>query len=196
MLAVPLDLGLNVSHERGKFSKILLEEGLEFVPSREDSIVAFNLRFVLLPAEINPISEEWDCKEDGFVARSSGRVKIVLILSTKVIALHAWAPIVKVRIPGLKRAIAGCGTCLELAMLLTFNKQFYGQLGGSLQVLVCISPRRAWNGGGSGSGGLSRSGSLSRRGSRSTRDGGCIISLGWGSSKLIFAAKGRIAVGM
>ena len=58
VLGIPLDLGPDVGYERGGFSETLPEEGLELVPSRRDGIVAFNLRFVLLPAEINPISEE------------------------------------------------------------------------------------------------------------------------------------------
>ena len=62
-----------------------------------------------------------------------------------------------------------------------------------MQVFVRVSPRRAWNGGRSGSG--SGSESLSGSGSGGTRDGEYAISLGGGSSKLIFAAKGRIAAG-
>ena len=58
VLEIPLDLGSDVSFKQGGFSETLPEEGLKFVPSRRDGIVAFNLRFVLLPAEINPISEE------------------------------------------------------------------------------------------------------------------------------------------
>ena len=195
VLGIPLDLGPDISHKQGGFSETLLKEGLQFVPSREDGIVAFNLCFVLLPAEINPILEEWGREGDAFVARGSGRVKMVLTLSTEVIALHMQAPIVKVRISGFEGAIVGCSTCLELTMLLAFNKQFYGQLGDSLQVLVRVSLRQAWNGGGSGSRDLSRNRGLSRRGSGSTKDGECTISLDGGFSKLIFAAKRRIAAG-
>ena len=58
MLEIPLDLGPNVSYKQGRFSKILLKEGLEFVLNKKNGIVTFNLRFILLPAEINPILEE------------------------------------------------------------------------------------------------------------------------------------------
>ena len=77
------------------------------------------------------------------MARDSGHIKIVLILSTEVIALHMQARIVKIGVPGLEGAIAGCSTCLKLAILLAFNEQFYGQFSGFLQVLVRISPRQA-----------------------------------------------------
>ena len=132
VLGIPLDLGPDVSHERGGFSETLPEKGLEFVPSRGDGIVAFHLSFVLLPAEVNPISEERGREGDAFMARGSGRVEMILTLSIEIIALHVRALIVKVGVPGLEGAIAGCGTCLELAMLLAFNERFYGQLGGSL----------------------------------------------------------------
>ena len=98
------------------------EKGLEFVPSRGDGIVAFYLSFVLLPAEVNPISEEQGRKGDAFVARGSGRVEIILTLLTKIIALHMQAPIVKVGVPGLEGSIPGGGVCL--AMFLALEKQF------------------------------------------------------------------------
>ena len=125
------------------------------------------------------------------MARDSGCIQIVLTLSTEVIALHMQALIVKIGVPGLEGAIAGYGICLELAILLAFNEQFYGQLDSSLQVLVRVSPRRAWNGGGSGSGGLSRSRSLSRRRSESTKDGGCRN----GSTAIISRGSASIAAG-
>ena len=122
VLGIPLDLGPDVSHERGGFSETLPEKGLEFVPSRGDGIVAFHLSFVLLPAEVNPISEERGRKRDAFVARGSGRVKMILTLLTKIIALHMRAPIVKVGVPGLESSIPGGGVCL--AMFLALDKQF------------------------------------------------------------------------
>ena len=98
------------------------EKGFEFVPSREDGIVAFYLSFVLLPAEVNPISEERSRKGDAFVACGSGRVKMILTLSTKIIALYVRAFIVKVGVSGLKCSILGGGVCL--AMFLALDKQF------------------------------------------------------------------------
>ena len=100
------------------------EESLEFVRNRGDGIVAFKLYFVLLLVEINPISEKRGCKRDAFVTCGSSRVKIILILLTKVIALYRRAFIVKIRVSSLKKAIVGCNTCLKVAMFLAFNKQF------------------------------------------------------------------------
>ena len=105
VLGIPLDLGPDASHERGGFSETLPEKGLEFILGRRDGIVTFNLSFVLLPVEVNPISEERGCEGDAFVARGSGRVKIILTLSTEIITLHVQAPIVKVGVPGLKSSI-------------------------------------------------------------------------------------------
>ena len=124
VLGIPFDLGPDVSHKQGRFSKTLLKEGLEFVSSKENDIVVFNLRFVLLLAEVNPILEKQSRKGDAFVAYCSSRIEIILTLLTKVIALHMQAPIVKIGVSGLKGAIAGYGTCLKLAMFLAFNKQF------------------------------------------------------------------------
>ena len=122
MLGIPLDLSPDASHERDGFSEILPEKGLKFVLSKGDGIVAFNLSFMLLPAEVNPISEERGREEDAFVARGSNRVKIILTLSTEIIALHVRAPIVKVGVPGLEGSIPRGGVCL--AMFLAFDKRF------------------------------------------------------------------------
>ena len=122
VLGIPLDLGPDASHERGGFSETLPEKSLEFVLSRGDGIVAFHLSFVLLPAEVNLISEERGRKRDAFVARGSGRVEMILTLSTEIIALHVQAAIVKVGVPGLEGSIPGGG--VRLAMFLALDKRF------------------------------------------------------------------------
>ena len=101
VLEIPLDLGPDVSYEQGRFSETLPKEGLEFVLSKQLNIVVFNLHFVLLPAKINPVSEKRGRKRDAFMARSSGRVKMILTPSTKVIALYMQAFIVKLGVSGL-----------------------------------------------------------------------------------------------
>ena len=122
VLEIPLDLGPDASHEQGGFLETLPKKGLKFVPSRGDGIVAFHLSFVLLLAEVNPISKERGRKGDAFMARGSGRVEMILTLSTEIIALHMRAAIVKVGVPGLKGFIPGGGVCL--AMFLALDKQF------------------------------------------------------------------------
>ena len=124
VLGIPLDLGPDVSYKQGEFSETLLKEGLKFVLNIGDSIIVFNLRFVLLPAKVNPVLKKQGCKRDAFVACGSGRVKMIFTLLIKVIALHMLAFIVKVGVLGLEKVIAGCGTCLKLAIFLAFNEQF------------------------------------------------------------------------
>ena len=116
MLRIPLDFSPDASYKRGGFSETLLEEGLKFVPSRGNGIVAFNLSFVLLSVEVNLVSKEQGYKRDAFVACSSSRIKII--------ARHMQAPIVKIGISGFKKIIVGYGTYLKLAMFLAFNEQF------------------------------------------------------------------------
>ena len=122
VLGIPLDFDPDASHKQGGFSKTLLEKSLEFVPNKKDSIVAFNLSFVLLPAEINPVLEEQRRKKDAFVASGPGCIKMILKLLTEVITIYMQALIVKVGILSFERIIAECGTCLELAMVLAFDK--------------------------------------------------------------------------
>lgn len=58
VLRIPLDLSPDAGHKDSRFSETLPEKSLGFVPSRKASIVIFNLGFVLLPAEVDLISEE------------------------------------------------------------------------------------------------------------------------------------------
>ena len=88
MLEIPLDLSPDASYKRGEIYETLPKEGFEFVLSSRNGIVAFNLNFVLLPAEINLVSEKRGCKRDAFVARDSDRIKIIFTLSIEVIALY------------------------------------------------------------------------------------------------------------
>ena len=88
VLEISLNLNPDISHKQGRSSKTLLEEGFEFVSSKRYGIVAFNLRFVLLLAEVNPISKKQSCKKDAFVTCGSGRVEIILTLLIEIIALH------------------------------------------------------------------------------------------------------------
>ena len=122
VLEILLDFGPDASYKQGGFSKILPKKGLKFVPSRGDGIVTFNLSFVLLPVEVNPVSEKRGCKGDAFVACSFSRIKMVLILLTEIIALHMQAAIVKIGISGLKNSIPGGLVCL--AMFLALDKRF------------------------------------------------------------------------
>lgn len=94
VLGIPLDLNPNAGHKSGGFSKAEPEKGLEFVPSRTDGIVAFNLSLVLLLAKVDLIPEKRGCKGYVLGARGSGCVKIGILLSAEVVALYVGATIV------------------------------------------------------------------------------------------------------
>lgn len=121
-MEILLNLGSDASHEQGRFSKTLSEESFKFISSRRNGIIASKLSFVLLLAEINLVLEKQGRKGYAFVIRTSDHVEIIFTLSTKVIGLYEQTFIVKVKITGLKKAIAECGICLKLAMFLAFNK--------------------------------------------------------------------------
>lgn len=104
MLGILLNLGPDASHKQGKFSKILLENGLKFISSKE-SVIAFNLSLVMLLAKIDPLTEKQNRKEYAFKARGIGRVEIILILLTKIVALHIKTPIVYVGLSSLENII-------------------------------------------------------------------------------------------
>ena len=78
MLGILFDLCLDISYKQDGFFKTFLKEGIEFIPSKGDSIVAFNQSFVLLPVEVNPIIKEQSCKRDLFIDYRSGFVEIIL----------------------------------------------------------------------------------------------------------------------
>lgn len=68
--------------------KTLLEKGFEFISSKEDSTLVLNLGLLLLLVEFDPILKEQGCKKDTLVANSASRVKIILALLTKIVAVY------------------------------------------------------------------------------------------------------------
>lgn len=89
-----LDFSPDAAHEDSGFSETLPEKGLEFVLSRRDNTVAFNLSLVLLPVEVNDIPEEQGHEGGALEARGTGHLEIVFALSTKVVALYLGAILV------------------------------------------------------------------------------------------------------
>lgn len=55
---IPLNLSLDISYKQDEFFKILLEKNLEFVSSRRNNIVSFNLGLVLLLIKVDLIIEK------------------------------------------------------------------------------------------------------------------------------------------
>ena len=88
VLQISFDFSRDIVYKRGGFSETLSEEGLEFVSSKGSNPIPLNLSFVLLPAEIDSISEERGRKGDALVARGTGRVNMVFTLLTEVVTLH------------------------------------------------------------------------------------------------------------
>ena len=102
ILRILLNPSSDVSYKQGGFSEILLKDDFEFVTSRKNNIVTFNLSFILLLVEADLISEKQSCEKDAFVVPSSGHIEIIFILLTEVIALYMQALIVKTNILGFK----------------------------------------------------------------------------------------------
>lgn len=70
------------------------KKSFKFVLYKRDGIIAFNSSFMLLLAEIGPISKEQSCERNIFITRSTGHTKIILILSTKVVTFYIQAFII------------------------------------------------------------------------------------------------------
>ena len=141
VLGIPLNLSPDIGYKRGGFSKILLEKGFKFVPSKKGGLVTLNLCFVLLPMEVDPIPEQKSRKENALMICGTGHVEMILALSTKIVALHVQASIIQVRVMGLKGFLLGGRICW--AMFLAFYKQFSGQPDDFLQVYIGVYIRRA-----------------------------------------------------
>lgn len=93
MLGIPFDFCPDISYKQVRFSITLLKKSLKFILSRRDRTIVFNLSFVLLSTEINPITEEKSCKRDAFETHNTSYIKIILTLSTKIVIFYMQAPI-------------------------------------------------------------------------------------------------------
>lgn len=77
---------------------------------------------MLLPAEVNPISEKQGCKGNALVAYGISRVEIILTLLAEVIVLHIQASIIQVGITGFKDSFPRGRICLTI--FLALDKKF------------------------------------------------------------------------
>lgn len=80
ILRISLNFCSDADHKGDRFSKVLPEKSFEFILSRRDGIVAFNLGFVPLLVKIDFILEKQGRKEDALGAHGIGHVKIVFAL--------------------------------------------------------------------------------------------------------------------
>lgn len=88
MLGIPFNFGPDTSHKQGRFFNTLWKEDFEFIPSREDGIIVFELGLMLLLVEIDFVVEKQSRKMNKFKACSTGRIKMIFALPTEVVALH------------------------------------------------------------------------------------------------------------
>lgn len=58
VLKISLDFSSDANHKGDRFFEVLLEKSFEFVTSKKDGIIAFNLGLVLLSAKVDLISKE------------------------------------------------------------------------------------------------------------------------------------------
>lgn len=58
----------------------MLKKNFKFISNKKNSIIIFNLSFVLLPTKVDFISEKQDYKKDMLVVYNTRYVKIVFIL--------------------------------------------------------------------------------------------------------------------
>lgn len=98
VLGILLNLDPDIGHKQGRFFKTLLERSFEFVPSKKSGPVALNFGFILLPMEVNPISEKQSRKKNALIADGIGYVKMILALLIKVAVLYMQAFIIQIRI--------------------------------------------------------------------------------------------------
>lgn len=66
----------------------MLKKILKFVLSNKDGIIIFNLSFILLLVEVDLILEKQSYQRNAFVICGIDYIKIVLILSTKLIIFY------------------------------------------------------------------------------------------------------------
>lgn len=121
VFGIPLNLSLDVSYKRGRFSKTLPNKGLELAPSKGGAIV-FDLSFMLLSAEINLVAEDQSHKKHMLRARDTGHIRIILVLPTEIVTLQVRTFMVQVGVLCLENVIPG--GAIRLAILLALSKQF------------------------------------------------------------------------
>lgn len=122
MLKILFNLNLDADYKNNEFFETLLKKNFEFIPSKRNSNIIFNLSLILLLAEIDLISEEQSYKGDILGVYNTRHIKIVFVLSTKIVALHIGAIIVQIGVPDLKIPILKYVICF--AIFVAFNKQF------------------------------------------------------------------------
>lgn len=95
-----------------------MKKNLKLIFYKGDNTVAFNLSFVLWPAKVDFVLEEQDCEKNVFTAYDIGCVKIIFLLSIKVVTLHMQAFIVQIEVRNLKSSILKSKICFIIFLAL------------------------------------------------------------------------------
>lgn len=66
----------------------MIKKDLEFVSSRKDSTIAFNISLVLLTTKIDLVVEEYSCKRYVFKICNINYIKMILVLPTEVVVFY------------------------------------------------------------------------------------------------------------
>lgn len=66
ILRIPLNFSLDSGYKQCEFSDTLLEKSFEFIQSKANSTITFNLNFLLLLAEVDLIIKKRGCRENAF----------------------------------------------------------------------------------------------------------------------------------
>ena len=74
-----------------------MKEGLELLPRDRDCALGLVLPLVLLPTEVDVVTQEGCCKGNTVGTFGSGGSKVILTLLAKVIALHVGLTTIDVR---------------------------------------------------------------------------------------------------
>lgn len=88
VLGISLNFSPDTDYKQSRFSNTMFKKDFEFISNKKDGIILFNLGFVLLLAEVDPILEEQSHKRHALMAFGTGRIKIILALLIEVLALY------------------------------------------------------------------------------------------------------------
>lgn len=90
-MKIPHNFGLDAGHKQGRFPKILSEKNLEFILSKECSIIVFDLSLIKLLVEIDLVMREPSCKKLELRACSTSRIKIILDKSSSTLYGYSYS---------------------------------------------------------------------------------------------------------
>ena len=74
-----------------------MKEGLELLPSNRNFAFGLVFLLVLLPTEVDAVTQERCCKKNAIEALSSGGSKVILALMVEVIAFHVGLTTIDVK---------------------------------------------------------------------------------------------------